>query len=300
MTLYQIQYLLAVAETGSVGKAAKELYITQSTISESIRDVEKEYNIQLFERGSRGMILTRKGHDFVESLRQIQQLYDLFQEKYKTGEGKRCRLSIAAHHHVCGEGAFLEYLEKIKNEGYRLQYLEGSTKDILEKVERGEADAGIVFLNKKSRRFFDRELKKRHLTFEQLSERSPYVYMSKSHPLAGEKTLREEQVSAYPFVSYDSGGEVGGLFTAVVRPKIHSRQVVTVSDRAMAYSILRSYRAILIGAGYLSCDKGNSDIICIPMHTENKILIGWIKRDGQLIGEEVKSFIELIRKVYSE
>ena len=61
MTLKQILYVRAVSKAGSIGKAAESLFISQSSLSESIRNLEREYGMVLFERTSKGISLTRQG-----------------------------------------------------------------------------------------------------------------------------------------------------------------------------------------------------------------------------------------------
>lgn len=61
MTLKQILYVRAVSKAGSIGKAAEALFISQSSLSESIQNLEREYDMVLFERTSRGISLTRQG-----------------------------------------------------------------------------------------------------------------------------------------------------------------------------------------------------------------------------------------------
>lgn len=67
----QIHYFVAVAEIGSVSGAARELSISQSTITESIKDLESDMGFTLLERHARGMVLTHKGHAFLRHARKI-------------------------------------------------------------------------------------------------------------------------------------------------------------------------------------------------------------------------------------
>ena len=58
MTNNQIKYMIEVAETGSVNQAARNLYISQSALSNAIMSVEQEFGRKIFNRSSRGMMLT--------------------------------------------------------------------------------------------------------------------------------------------------------------------------------------------------------------------------------------------------
>ena len=67
----QIQYFVAVAENGAVSRAAHELSISQSTVTEAIRELESDLGFALFERRAQGVELTLKGHQFLRHARKI-------------------------------------------------------------------------------------------------------------------------------------------------------------------------------------------------------------------------------------
>jgi DNA-binding transcriptional LysR family regulator len=67
----QIRYFVAVAENGAVARAAHELAISQSTVTEAIRELESDLGFSLFERRAQGMELTLKGHQFLRHARKI-------------------------------------------------------------------------------------------------------------------------------------------------------------------------------------------------------------------------------------
>ncbi|GLS20056.1 LysR family transcriptional regulator [Labrys miyagiensis] len=67
----QIQYFVAVAENGAVSRASHELSISQSTVTEAIRELEGDLGFSLFERRAHGVELTLKGHQFLRHARKI-------------------------------------------------------------------------------------------------------------------------------------------------------------------------------------------------------------------------------------
>jgi DNA-binding transcriptional LysR family regulator len=64
-TLRQLQYFIAVAEQGTVSGAAQALSISQSSITEAIKELEGDLGVSLFERHSRGLTITHNGHQFL-------------------------------------------------------------------------------------------------------------------------------------------------------------------------------------------------------------------------------------------
>ena len=61
MNFLQLQYFAAVVEEGSISQAARKLNISQPPLSMQIKNLEEEYGVKLFERGSRHIRLTESG-----------------------------------------------------------------------------------------------------------------------------------------------------------------------------------------------------------------------------------------------
>ncbi|QPB19185.1 LysR family transcriptional regulator [Rhizobium sp. 007] len=70
-TLRQIQYFVAVAEQGSVTRAAQNLSISQSSITEALKELETDLSVELFERHPRGLTITHNGHQFLRHATKI-------------------------------------------------------------------------------------------------------------------------------------------------------------------------------------------------------------------------------------
>ncbi|HGD4543571.1 TPA: LysR family transcriptional regulator, partial [Streptococcus agalactiae] len=71
MRIQQLQYVIKIVETGSMNEAAKQLYITQPSLSNAVRNLETEMGIQIFIRNPKGITLTKDGMEFLSYARQI-------------------------------------------------------------------------------------------------------------------------------------------------------------------------------------------------------------------------------------
>ena len=65
LSLRQIRYFIAIAETGSVSAAAQAVHISQSTLTTAIKQLEEDLAVSLFSRHAKGMELTHQGHQFL-------------------------------------------------------------------------------------------------------------------------------------------------------------------------------------------------------------------------------------------
>ena len=71
MTLTQMNYIITISETGSLNKAAEALYISQPSLTNAVKELEKELGIIIFNRSGRGVTLTNDGTEFLMYARQI-------------------------------------------------------------------------------------------------------------------------------------------------------------------------------------------------------------------------------------
>lgn len=74
-TFRQLEYIVAVAETGQIGLAAARLNVSQPSLSAQLAEVEADLGVTLFQRGRAGAKITPAGEQVVQRARQI--LYEL-------------------------------------------------------------------------------------------------------------------------------------------------------------------------------------------------------------------------------
>ena len=82
MTLTQLQYVVAIAETKSMNKAAAALFVSQPALSGAIKDLEEELQTELFIRTNKGIVITTEGQEFLSYARQMVELGNLVEERF--------------------------------------------------------------------------------------------------------------------------------------------------------------------------------------------------------------------------
>lgn len=87
MTLQQLKYVVTVAETGTITEVEDKLYISQPSFTNAIRELEKEMNIQIFNRTNKGINLSKEGEHFLGYARQVLEQAAILEDKYKGSNG---------------------------------------------------------------------------------------------------------------------------------------------------------------------------------------------------------------------
>ena len=107
MTIQQIEYVLAVAESRSINSASKNLYISQSRLSGAIRELEQEIGVTIFDRTNRGIRVTPEGEEFLGYARQVKDQFLLLEDRYLRTEKRRSRFSVSMQHYTFAVQAFI-------------------------------------------------------------------------------------------------------------------------------------------------------------------------------------------------
>ena len=147
MTLQQLKYIIAVAEKGSITEAAKDLYISQPSLSGTIKEVEKEARLTIFNRCRAGVALTTEGMEFLGYARQVVQQMELLESRYINNRPEKIRFCVSTQHYTFAANAFVELVQHFGQEQYEFILNETQTHQIIEDVRNRFSDLGVLYLS---------------------------------------------------------------------------------------------------------------------------------------------------------
>ena len=297
MTLKQILYVRAVSKAGSIGKAAEALFISQSSLSESIQNLEREYDMVLFERTSRGIPLPRQGEEFLKDTQLLSNIYQDLDDKYKNRKSDREHFCVSSLHHVSGIDAFEHIVSQPKNQKYHLGYFEGNMDQVLQDVETNRSDVGVLFFTSDSRSTIIKACNRRDIFFQHMKYDLLHIYVHKTHPLAGRGSVTLAEIQQHPFISYEECHPSSARFTPTRRQWDPQQQIISVSDRAMAYSVLALGSAYVTGSGYLTQEDCRRSLVTAPITDLGQIEIGYICNPARALSELALEYIEWLKKI---
>lgn len=146
MNLSHLRYIAEVAKTGSITKAAQNLYMGQPNLSKAIKEIEKTMGVTVFKRTSKGVEPTEKGREIVERANEVLRSADAFEADFCGKRDKAERICVS----VCGSEACIGVLEehavKWIDEGVSLEYFRSTVEGVVEHVRNGNASFGVVRL----------------------------------------------------------------------------------------------------------------------------------------------------------
>ena len=295
MTLQQLKYADAVAECGSLSEAARQMFVTQPTLTESLRALEEELRVAIFTRSSRGVSLTREGEEFLASARQILDDAARIQEKYTGKAVRRPQFAVSCQHFAFAVEAFMEVVKACGAESYDFTLRETVTSEIIDDVARHRSEIGILYLSKRNERAITKILRKEELSFEELFVAKPHVFLGRRHPLAKKKSIKPHELDDYPYLTYEQGVVNALYFAEEVMPAIDREKNIRVRDRATMTKLLLGLNGYTVSSG-ASSKMYSSDIIAIPIKLDDSIRVGLVRCAGLPLSAAGKTFVAAVRQ----
>lgn len=294
MNIRHLQYLVQVVEAGSITQAAKELYISQPSLSNAITNLEKEMNIQILNRSAKGIIMTKDGEEFLAYANQVLEQVELMNRRYKDQELPKRIFSVAAHHYSFVVEAFVKLLKEIDAEHYQANLNEGRTHEIIEEVANLKSEIGVLYRSHYNHRVITTKLDEQHLTFHPLKTAHPHLFVFKKHPLAKRKSVTLADLEPYPKLSFEQGKHNSFYYWEEVLADHPSPKSIIVTDRATLFNLAIGLNGYTISSGNLNKELNGEDIVAVPLETDEEIEIGYITNDFHTLSMTALRYIELL------
>ena len=182
-TLRQLQYFVAVCEQGTVSGAAHTLSISQSAVTEAIKELESDLGVALFERHPRGLNITHKGHQFLRHTTTIQ----------KTDDAVSGDLHLGVTSLVAGY-VLSDILARYRraNPAVNVSAIEDNGEYLEHLLIGGELDVAVTIIS---------NLRDRMALQAEIIEVSPYrLWLPLGHRLSGLESITLADVSSEPII----------------------------------------------------------------------------------------------------
>ena len=296
MTLQQLRYVIEVAKTGSMNVAAKQLFVSQPSLSMAIRELENDVHISIFERTTKGVVITAEGEEFLGYARQIINQVELLEDKYiEAGQIKK-KFGVSAQHYSFAVKAFVEMVKGFDMDKYEFAIREARTNDVIHDVVTGKSEIGILYTNEFNEKVLNKIFKDNQLEFIHLFTCQGYAYLWKNHPLAGKKVIALEELQDYPCLSFEQGDNNSFYFAEEILSTYDFKKTIKSNDRATNLNLMVGLNAFTLCSGIICEELNGSDYIAVKLAEEVTMDIGYIKRAHMNISEIGELYIEEIKK----
>lgn len=296
MTLAQLRYIITVADTGSMNEAAKELFISQPSLSQSVKELETEIGVELFRRSNRGVSATEEGMKFLGYARQVVEQYGLIEARYIERTNVKKKFGVSMQHYAFAVNAFVEMVKQFGMDEYEFAVRETKTYEVIEDVKNFRSEIGILFLNEFNEKVLGRLFRESELVFSPLMECEIYAYMWKGNPLSEKSEVTLEELGAYPCLAFEQGNYNSFYFAEEVLSTYEYKQLIRANDRATLLNLMKGLNGYTLCCGII-CEILNGGEYCaVKLKSDERMTIGYIKRKGMTLSPLGEKYLEEIKK----
>lgn len=204
MQLHHLKYILKVAELGSITKAANKLYISQPTLTKAILNLEKEYNIKIFERMPTGVIVTPEGRYFLNFVENIVNSATSLDEVFKNSFSiNQTQLLVAAQQLDFIPEIFVNLHNAYRHTPLKFDLYTSHRSDVIKAVQKGSYNIGLLVQTTKDTRAFNWQIDSTNLEIGFLDSCNVYALLGPKSRLYETKSLSFKDVEKLPHICLD-------------------------------------------------------------------------------------------------
>ena len=296
MTIQQLKYVITVADYKSMNKAANQLFISQPSLSEAVRSLEKETGTTIFLRTNRGISITPEGEEFLSYARQVVAQYHLMEEHYIEKKEIKKRFAVSMQHYSFAVKAFVETVKEFGMEEYEFALREVRTHEVIDDVSNFRSELGIIYVNDFNRQVLEKIFRDKEVEFHSLFACKTYVYMWRGNPLAQKKKLRLEDLSEYPCMSFEQGENNSFYFAEEVLSTYQYKRMIKVNDRATMLNLMVGLNGYTMCSGIICEELNGDDYVAIPLDYREEMNIGYIHHKNMRVSQLGNKYIEELMK----
>lgn len=294
MEIRQLEYFVASVEEKSFQKAGKKLFTSQPAVSKAIASLEKDVNAILFERTSKGLVVTPQGEKLYYHAKNILQQVEFMQDI--NIEESEWTLSIASYPSNMISNALTEFYNK-SEKLTSLDYREGNVQEIIKLIDKGIVELGIIYISPNQEDLLTHILAHKQLEFVHMQESELCVYVGKTNKYYGKNhmiTVQEASQLKYirgvrDFFSVEHHFDyvsLNAIDTANFDDRVH-----TNSDHLVSLMLEKSDLAYL---GINTTIQAKESRVILDS-VDKDLNLGYIRHKGTHLSHVAEEFIEHLK-----
>ncbi|MGN0614521.1 MAG: LysR family transcriptional regulator [Porcipelethomonas sp.] len=300
MNLLHLKYAVEVARTGSINKAAEALLIAQPNLSRSIKELEANLGITIFERSSKGMFPTPQGEEFIGYANSILSQIDDVEKMYKNGIPAKRRFSVSVPRATYISEAFAQFSKGLSSDSAEIFYKETNSSRTVKNILYNDYRLGIVRYADNYDKYFKSMFDEKGLVYEVISEFHYLLAMNRECPLAALPEIHFSDLESLTEIAH-ADPFVPSLSMAQVKkeelPDNISRRIF-VFERASQFDLLSENNQLFMWVSPIpqkTLDRyGLVQRVC-PENTKNYKDVLIYKKDYKLTEMDKNFITELCR-----
>ncbi len=240
MNILHMKYAYEVAKHGSLGKASEKLFIAVPNLSRSIKELEADLNITIFDRTAKGMRLTPDGEQFMNYAKSILGQIEEVENVYKEGCTPKQKFSISVPRACYISDAFAEFTRSLSSEDAEIFYKETNSERAINNILNHDYKLGIVRYAENYDQYFRQMLEEKGFSYETVVEFSYRLIMSKNHPLAKKEEISYDDLCEYIEIAHADPYVPSLPMSKVIKAELpdNIKRRIFIFERASQFDLL--------------------------------------------------------------
>lgn len=302
MNFNMLKYIVEVVETGSISKAANNLYISQPTLSTQISNFEKELGQDIFIRGNRGINLTDYGAEVYKEAKALIEQFEITKNKL-TARKNENKIKIASFGSPVINQVFLDVIEEYDKNNYEFVLNECGIDKAIELVESKESDIAIIFYSEYQLNKLSQCLRHKGLEMKNLFNGWVKLHVSSNWNLSRKSVIHRDDLKNLIYV------KLSYIFDGIFNFDYEAKKLGIPEDNKVLYTNSKlTYNEALHRLPSFSvvvdwnCQKQiNSSLKRINFEGKELVVTcAVIKRENEVLKDELNTFIEKLIRSYGK
>lgn len=240
MNILHMKYAVEVARLGSLSKASEALLIAAPNISRSVKELESDLGITIFDRSAKGMGLTPEGEEFIGFAKDILNQIEQVERIYKDGSPKKQKFSISVPRACYISEAFAEFSKRLSKEPAEIFYKETNSQRTIRNILEHDYKLGIIRYAENYDRYFKAMLEEKDLCYEMVTEFTYSLIMSGDSPLAQKEVITFEDLQGYIEIAHADPYVPSMPLSKVVKEELPNNieRRIFIFERASQFDLL--------------------------------------------------------------
>ena len=291
MTFQQLRYLLEVQRTGSISKAADNLYVSRPSVSFSINSLEEEIGFPIFQRTRQGLIPSHQGRKFLEYAARICETHKLMnaigcREAYRT-------VNFSIFNHAPVTSAVSRLMDEYPSrQEVAFSFCIHSWNDILEKLSLFQLDLAVFSRFNSTRLMIETQMEKRGLNWKIIGNIPTVIYIGPGHRLYNEPNVSLADFANECIVDTPSREISRNNYISQII-NIPPESVIPCNDISIKYELLEKGLAYTIGRMPSKSAITRHRLRCIPIDALNQPIF-CVHNPTQPLPPEAQRFIDIL------
>ena len=247
MNILHMKYAVEVAKTGSINKASETLLIAQPNLSRSIKELEADLGMTIFDRSAKGMFLTPEGEEFIIKAKKILEDIEDVEKMFSGGAVKR-KISVSVPRASYMSDALANFAKGLGEEPVEIFYKETNSAKTVKNILSGDHKLGIIRYAQNYDKYFRAMLEEKQLAYEMIAEFRYLLVMNRESELAKLEEIHFADLEPYIEIAH-ADPYVPSLPVAVVRKEElpeNVRRRIFVYERASQFDLLSENKDVFM------------------------------------------------------